>query len=156
HLPRVHGHCYGKGYLMTWEWFVVAALAFGGLVATWLGWKRRSKSQGSSPAVSANHSLPTQLEKTRTHWLSGLQRVLGSGAAIDENIYTDLEEVLVTADLGMATTEDLLQRLRQRASRSERKDAAILLQHLRSEILEMLTKSPGNNGDSSHGKPEVI
>ena len=54
--------------------------------------------------------LRTGLSKTRTGFLSGLNNIIGRGK-IDEDFFEGLEELLITADVGIHSTTLILQGL---------------------------------------------
>jgi len=77
--------------------------------------------------------LRASLARTRQVFLSRLDELLARPA--DPAFYEELEVLLLEADLGVATTELLLERLR---SRGDRKTPEVLRDSLRSELVELL------------------
>ncbi len=57
--------------------------------------------------------------RTRDHFGASLDSVLALGRTVDEDILDDLEAVLLTADIGSATTQDVMRNLRARALREK-------------------------------------
>jgi len=57
--------------------------------------------------------LGAGLAKTRDAWFKPVRRLF-AGRALDENFWLNLEELLIGADVGVETTEKLLERLRRR------------------------------------------
>jgi fused signal recognition particle receptor len=68
---------------------------------------------------------------------SGLAALFG-GRRIDSGLLEDLETRLLTSDVGVAATEEILETLRGRVARRELGDAAALLNGLRAAIVEIL------------------
>jgi fused signal recognition particle receptor len=66
------------------------------------------------------NKLGAGLAKTRDAWFKPVRRLF-AGRALDENFWLNLEELLIGADVGVETTEKLLERLRRRV----REDALI-------------------------------
>ncbi|MFH0884011.1 MAG: signal recognition particle-docking protein FtsY [bacterium] len=76
------------------------------------------------------------LTKTRDAVVSGIRTAVG-GRKLDEETLERLEEVLITADLGVETTHELLERLRERAKNEELAGDAVLVA-LREELTAMI------------------
>ncbi len=82
--------------------------------------------------------LKKDLERTRTRWKGALD-VLRAHPPIDESVYQDLETALLAADVGVAATQSLIERLR-RAQRDKRlEDAADLEAELKSALIALLS-----------------
>ncbi|MDH3287743.1 MAG: signal recognition particle-docking protein FtsY [Betaproteobacteria bacterium] len=78
------------------------------------------------------------LSKTRDTLGGRLSALFGPGRALDESFYEDLETALISADVGVAATENLLDALRARARRERIADAGALRQALHAALLELL------------------
>jgi len=101
----------------------------------------------------------TQLSKglKRTHELIlGRVEALFSGRAIDEDSLEQLEEILLSADIGIATTQALLTLLRERVKGSAIRDGKDLKYFLRDELLSILNKATYTIPASEHPGPHVI
>ncbi len=83
-------------------------------------------------------------------------RNLFRGRAIDAAVLDDLETRLLTADVGVAATEQILANLRKRVSRKELADVEALLAALRAEITTILTPSARPLVVDETAKPFVI
>ena len=81
--------------------------------------------------------LKSGLAKTRQAFTDRMRDVLGR-RKIDDGVYEDLEEVLLAADLGVATTEHLLDQLKKEAKRRKLETADELIPLLRELILDSL------------------
>lgn len=111
-----------------------------------------------SPAPAAEPPRPLRLRdrlrRTSEALLGRLEQVL-AGRKVDAAVLDDLEQVLYTADLGVATAESLLAAVRKQASGG---DAGAVRAALRSAILEKLRRvepAPGS-ALALTGKPHVI
>jgi fused signal recognition particle receptor len=85
-------------------------------------------------AVAPRLRFRQRLGRSRAAISRGLSGLLDRGAD-DEEAWEELEEALITADVGVATTTELVQRLRTRA-RAERAAGAQLRALLRAELLD--------------------
>lgn len=94
------------------------------------------------------------LGKTRELFTERVASVL-KRRKIDEGVFEELEEVLLSADVGFATCEDLLLRLRRESKRRGLESADELLPVLRSAIVELLGGSAAPVAESGVG-PTVI
>ena len=63
------------------------------------------------------------LQPTKDSWFSKAMHLFDR-TTIDESIWTELEEVLISADVGMETTEKLIERTKQRVKDEKLKDGA--------------------------------
>ncbi len=78
------------------------------------------------------------LGKTRNALGGRLSALFGAGRALDESFYEDLETALISADVGVSATGQLLDALRARARRECITDAGALRQALHAALLELL------------------
>ena len=70
--------------------------------------------------------LKEGLDKTRKNILGGVDTVLGSFTKIDEDLFEELEEALIMADMGVQTTMDIVENLRQRVKKERATDPAVI------------------------------
>ena len=77
------------------------------------------------------------LDKSRTHMAKSLAGVFGGGK-IDEDLYEELETVLLTSDMGIEATEHLMKEVRERVSLRGLKDGKELRQALKEAIYDLL------------------
>jgi fused signal recognition particle receptor len=98
--------------------------------------------------------LKQGLTKTRDNLGRQLTGLFGSGK-IDEELYEELETALLSADVGVAATQYLLDDLRSRVKRDKLEDAAQLKQALRDGLQTLLTPLEAPLGIEGH-KPYVI
>ena len=80
------------------------------------------------------------LSKTRQRWRQGFGSLIHGRKAIDADLLEHLEEILLSADLGVRTAQRLLSGLRDRLDRRERDDPSRLNAFLKSELLTFLKR----------------
>jgi len=93
------------------------------------------------------------LAKTRKLLTTDLDDLFAENKPVDDDMLEDLEEILITADIGVQTATGLMQRVSRKASRIG--DAAALKEVLREEILDLLVAKPQER-DAGGSKPHVI
>jgi fused signal recognition particle receptor len=81
--------------------------------------------------------LKSGLAKTRSRFASGIKAVLTLGRAVDEQLLEELEETLLLSDVGPATTEELIQGVRDAGGRL--KTAEDVQAYLQEQIRERLS-----------------
>ncbi len=79
---------------------------------------------------------------------------LFDGASIDDEVWDELEEVLISADVGVATTQKLVGRVRQRVA-DEKLDSSQVSSVLKEEMVNIL-KVPSQQESQSISPPRVI
>ncbi len=93
------------------------------------------------------------LTKTREHVGRGLNALFHSGRNMDEAFWEELEEVLITADVGFETAHKLTMAVRRKAQSAGISDAALLRDLLREEVLALF--SPAKR-IAAVNPPEVV
>ncbi|WP_338518997.1 signal recognition particle-docking protein FtsY [Alteromonas gracilis] len=83
--------------------------------------------------------LKDSLSRTKENLGSGIVSLF-KGKAIDDELYEDLETQLLVADVGMDTTQKIIDHLTDSASRKQLKDAEALLDILKQQMAGMLSK----------------
>ncbi len=94
--------------------------------------------------------------RTRESLSERIEEVVSFGREIDRNTLDGLEGTLLGADLGTATTREVLARLRDKADRKQIKNADELKRLLKEEILAILTAAGSPPPARVDGAPEVI
>lgn len=100
---------------------------------------RRTPAAETVPAGDARLALSVTLRPTRAALLERVQRAWAGSTSVDARL-ASLEEVLLTADIGINVTRTLLQRVKARAH--ELTDAESLRLALREEMRSMLAAAP--------------
>ena len=105
-------------------------------------------------------TLDRGLEKTKESFFSKLTRAVAGKNKVDDDVLDDLEEVLVTSDVGVDTTLNIIRRIEARVERDKYVSTSELNAILRDEIASLLTE---NNTSDTEGfqipegkKPYVI
>lgn len=80
------------------------------------------------------------LKKTRAKLGSGLAHLFLGKKVIDQALLEELESLLISADLGMAATQDLLAKLRQSIAREALQDPTALIATLKKLMIELLSQ----------------
>lgn len=94
------------------------------------------------------------MAKTRSQLGSQLTGLFGGGK-IDEAVYDELETILLTADVGVAATQTLLEQIRNRVKRHDLSDTTELRDALKQALLELLAPLE-KPLDTATAKPFVI
>ena len=90
--------------------------------------------------ISLFQRLRQRLAKTRDALVSKVDALFLGRKEIDAELFDDLEEVLITADLGVSTTRELLDSVRDQVKRDHLSDPQILKKALQEKILAYLTR----------------
>lgn len=93
------------------------------------------------------------LQRTRETWF-GKAMSLFDRASIDDEVWEELEELLISADVGVATTTRLIDAVRERAS-EEKLDGARVRDFLKEEMVKILTVPSAAPADAVT-PPEVV
>jgi fused signal recognition particle receptor len=102
-------------------------------------------------------SLDEGLQKTKENFFSKVSKAIAGKSTVDEEVLDDLEEALVTADVGIETTVAIIDRIEQRVARDKYLNTSELNSILQEEIKEMLVGEASYDftSDIPH-KPYVI
>ncbi|HNX42951.1 MAG TPA: signal recognition particle-docking protein FtsY [Bacteroidales bacterium] len=90
-------------------------------------------------------TLNKGLEKTRTSVFSRLSKALVGKSKVDDEVLDNLEEILVTSDVGVETTLKIIDRIQQRVSHDKYLGTDELNSILRQEIAALLAENDNNN-----------
>jgi fused signal recognition particle receptor len=85
--------------------------------------------------------LDKGLEKTRTSVFSRLTKAIAGKSSVDDDVLDDLEEILVTSDVGVETTLKIISRIQERVSRDKYLGTSELNGLLKEEIVALLTEN---------------
>lgn len=86
-------------------------------------------------------TLDKGLQKTKEGLFSKLVRVIGGKSTVDDSVLDDLEEMLITSDVGVETTLKIIDRIEKRIARDKYLNSAELQQILRDEVGALLVES---------------
>ena len=96
------------------------------------------------------------LSKTRKEVSDKIDGLLSMYKKIDEELFEDLEEVLVTADVGVNTTMELIDRLRDRVKTDKVVELSEVKELLKDEIKKLMNESISDNSLNIEPSPAVI
>lgn len=100
------------------------------------------------------------LEKTRKNFISSLQNLLGTGRKIDAALLDEIETILITADIGVATTAKIIDNLKKRVKQENYETSDQLFEILKEEILKLLIEENPDNENiydfEIPNKPHII
>jgi len=85
--------------------------------------------------------LKQGLAKTRASFTSGIATLFLGKKELDQNLLNEIEAALITADVGVETTQQLIKTLTQKLSRNELSDAQAAFQCLQDEMKHILMRS---------------
>lgn len=86
-------------------------------------------------------TLDKGLEKTKESLFSKITRAVAGKSKVDDDVLDNLEEVLVTSDVGVDTTLKIIDRIEARAARDKYVNTAELTAILRDEIAQLLMEN---------------
>ncbi len=92
-------------------------------------------------------TLDKGLAKTKEGLFSKLARAVAGKSTVDDDILDNLEEILITSDVGVETTLRIIERIEQRVARDKYLSTSELKNILREEIVALLTEN--NTGDEN-------
>ena len=93
------------------------------------------------------------LQPTKESWFSKAMHLFDR-SSIDESIWTELEELMIAADVGMETTEKLIERTKKRVRDEKLKDGAQVREALKKEMVDILCVPAAETPASS--PPRVV
>ena len=105
-------------------------------------------------------SLDEGLQKTKENFFSKVTRAIAGKNTVDVDVLDELEEALVSADVGIDTTVAIIDRIEQRVARDKYLNTIDLNKILQEEIQNILVDAPSSNSYDFHSelptKPYVI
>lgn len=116
--------------------------------------------QKTTEALSFDR-LKEGLSKTRDSFVDKIQVTLGIGRKVDEQLLDEIEEILITSDIGVETSEKLMQSVKDRVRREKKDKGEEVFELLKEEIEKLLITSPSAENDATYStdeanKPHVI
>lgn len=115
-------------------------------------WSKKNKKE----EADQQERLHEGLEKTRSSFLGKLSKALLGKSTIDDDVLDELEEVLITSDVGVSTTVKIIDRIQQRIAQDKYLGSSELQQILRAEIANLLKETEKNDWKETEYKPYVI
>jgi fused signal recognition particle receptor len=110
----------------------------------------------SSPRQGFLRFLKERLAKTRQGLLRRIDRVVSGRRAFDAELFEELEEVLISSDLGVQTTTRIMQELEQSVAEQRLRQPLEIRGHLKQSLLDILSRSAANVCTEVAQPPAVI
>lgn len=105
-------------------------------------------------------ALDKGLEKTKENVFSKLTKMIAGKSTVDDDVLDELEEILVTSDVGVSTTLKIIERIEERVARDKYLGTSELNAILREEITELLEENNSSDFDklniNENASPYVI
>lgn len=96
------------------------------------------KKKEAAVEVAEKEALNSGLERSRTGFLGKLTRAIAGRSTVDDSVLDDLEEVLVTSDVGVETTLRIIGRVQERVKRDKYLGTSELNSVLREEVASLM------------------
>lgn len=111
-------------------------------------------------AVREQEELNEGLNKTKTGFFSKLARAVAGRSTVDADVLDELEEVLITSDVGVETTVKIIDRIEQRVAKDKYMNTSELQHLLREEIADLMEEAHGSQEnfglEAREGEPYVV
>ena len=122
--------------------------------------KEEAKQEDTLVEVQQQEELSQGLEKTKQGFFSKLARAVAGRDKVDDVVLDQLEEVLITSDVGVETTVRIIERIEERVARDKYMNTAELQGILRGEIAALLQESAESQENFGlpmrEGEPYVV
>jgi fused signal recognition particle receptor len=111
------------------------------------------------PEPTLLERLKESVVKTRTELSARVEQLLTGDRPVDPELLKQLESALLSADIGVRTTKEVLAALRQQVNEHKLTEAAALKQELKRQLINVLAAPTSGNGhkpDTSGAAPRVM
>jgi fused signal recognition particle receptor len=105
------------------------------------------------PEPTLLERLKDSVSKTRTELSARVEQLLTGDRPVDPELLKQLESALLSADLGVRTTKEVLVALRQQVNEHKLTEPGSLKRELKNQILKILLAPAANGNSNSDGKP---
>ena len=105
--------------------------------------KKKKEEQAPEAAVSSQQEVNEGFRKTKEGFFGKLARVVAGKSQVDAEMLDDLEEMLITSDVGVETTVKIINNIEARVARDKYMNAGELQSILREEVSALLQESEG-------------
>ncbi len=113
------------------------------------------RTDSTEPEAASPATVEDGLDKSRSSLLGKLGHVFKGSFDLDDDLFDDLEEVLITSDIGVDASLKLVERLRERVKSDKLQTATEVVQGLRDEI-EIMLKPAEQDWNVLHQRPYVM
>ncbi|MBI1356391.1 MAG: signal recognition particle-docking protein FtsY [Acidobacteria bacterium] len=107
------------------------------------------------PKPSLFERFKKAVEKTRDTFVEQIDDIFQGRKVIDEELLEELEMTLISGDLGVRTTDEILDQIRRQLSRKELSDPSQLKESIARHMIEILQKA-GDGKVRAVGSPQVV
>ena len=122
--------------------------------------KEEAQAQNVTSEAQEQQELSAGLEKTKQGFFAKLARAVAGRDKVDDMVLDQLEEVLITSDVGVETTVKIIERIEARVARDKYMNTAELQGILRSEIMALMQESAASQEnfgiEMREGEPYVV
>lgn len=101
----------------------------------------RKKQVPAAETEAQRKDIEAGLEKTKTGLFSKLARAIAGRSTVDAEVLDNLEEVLITSDVGVETTVKIIEGIEKRIARDKYMNSAELQMILRDEVAKLMEES---------------
>ena len=116
--------------------------------------------QSEEQVQQSREELNAGLEKTKSGIFSKLARAVAGRTTVDAEVLDDLEEVLITSDVGVETTVKIIEAIEERVARDKYMNTSELQSILREEIARLMEEAEGSDEafglEVKEGMPYVL
>lgn len=102
------------------------------------------------------NNLKNGLTKTRNALTDKINEALNLAVTIDDDLYEELEEILIMADIGMDTTMEIIDRLKDKIRKEKINDVELVRPALKSVIADMMKDNNEESEESITGKEVIL
>ena len=102
------------------------------------------------------NNLKSGLTKTRNALTDKINEALNLAVSIDDDLYEELEEILIMADIGMDTTMEIIDRLKDKIRKEKINDVELVRPALKSVIADMMKDDNEESEESVTGKEVIL
>lgn len=102
------------------------------------------------------NNLKSGLTKTRNALTDKINEALNLAVSIDDDLYEELEEILIMADIGMDTTMEIIEKLKDKIRKEKINDVELVRPALKSVIAEMMKAGSENENDTNSEKEVIL
>jgi len=115
----------------------------------------KKKQASETPSKDQETKLVEGVEKTKTSIFSKISKAVAGKSTIDINFLDDLEEILMSSDVGLNTTVKIIDRLEERVQRDKYLSESELNDFLKQEVKRIFS-DVDNSSNNMQAKPHVI
>lgn len=115
------------------------------------------KEEKAPQKIGLLERLKQGLSKTRDAVSSSIDNLLNGKATIDDDLYDELEEILISADVGVETTVNIIDKLRDYIADNHIRDPKLIKENLINILKnQLISQNTNNDLNFEEGKPLVI